>query len=393
MKRPATRTVHPPRRKEGRTTPAAPPLDFSTAHFVPDLGTLDDLQQGRLDDGYYRRYGHRNARELEGAVAELEAPGDRKVGALACASGMSAVVALFWGLLEAGSHVVCGRDVYGGTYGFLARHASRLGIATTFVESTPAAVRAALRRETRAVAVETITNPLMTVPDLPGIVKAAGGVPVFVDNTFATPVLARPLEHGAAVSWHSGTKYLCGHADAMSGVIVAAEDRIRRMRSLLSQTGGAVSPMDAWLTLRGIRTLDVRVRRASAVALELAGRLSKSRQVSRVHYPGLKSSPSHATAKRLLDGAHGGMLSFELKGGLASVRKFVDALELVRLLPSLGDVETTITHPARTSHAYLSPAERAAAGVTDGLVRVSAGLEDPEDLWADLDQALKRSTT
>ena len=304
---------------------------------------------------------------------------------------MSACLALFWSQLPAGSHVVCGREIYGGTWSFLSKHAPRLGIATTFADSTPAAIRAAIRPGTAAVVVETITNPLMRVPDVPAIVKAAGRVPVFVDNTFATPALARPLEWGARALWHSATKYLGGHADALAGVVVAPRADAARIRSLSTGIGGTISPLDAWLVVRGLRTLDVRVRRASENALELARWLEKQKAVRAVHYPGLASSPDRAMARRLLDGASGAMLSFDLRGGVPAVGKFVRALERVRLLPSLGDVQTTISHPAKSSHAYLTAAERAGVGVTDGLIRVSTGIEDIQDLLADFGQALKRS--
>ena len=387
----ATLAVHPPAIPPARTIPAAPPLDLSSAWFVPDLDTLHDLQYGKLRDGYYRRAGHPNARQLEGAVLALEAPDTGAWDAVALSSGMSACTALFWSLLPAGSHVVCGREIYGGTWSFLSKHAPRLGIDVSFVDSTPAAVRAAIRPGTGAVVVETITNPLMRVPDVPAIVKAAGSVPVFVDNTFATPVLATPLAWGARAVWHSATKYLGGHADALGGVIVAPQGDAARIRSLSYGIGGTIGPLDAWLVVRGIRTLDVRMRRAGDNAMEVARWLERRRDVRAVHYPGLASSPDRATARRLLDGGFGAMLSFELRGGLAAAKKFVRALERIRLLPSLGDVQTTVSHPARSSHAYLSPAERAAVGVTDGLIRVSTGIEDVDDILADLGQALNRS--
>src|SRR5687767_1786844 len=242
----ATRAVHPPSQPAARTIPAAPPLDLSSAWFVPDLDTLDALQHGRSRDGYYRRYGHPNARQLEGAVEALEAEPE-KWDAVAFSSGMSACTAMFWAMAPAGSHVVCGREVYGGTYSFLRNHAPRLGIEVTFVDSTPAAVRAAIRPGTAAVVMETITNPLMRVPDLPAIIKAAGRVPVFVDNTFASPVLARPIEWGARAIWHSATKYLGGHADALGGVVVLPRQEAVRLRSLTSGIGGVISPLDAWL--------------------------------------------------------------------------------------------------------------------------------------------------
>jgi cystathionine beta-lyase/cystathionine gamma-synthase len=393
MRRPAIATlaVHPPRVLAGRTLPAAPPIDLSSASFIPDLDMLFGLAHGTRTDGYYRRYGHPNARQLEGAVAALEAPGSGAWDAVAFSSGMTATVTLFWAMLPAGSHIVCGREIYGGTWSFLTNHAPRLGITATFVDSTPEAVRAAIGRDTRAVVVETITNPLMRVPDVPGIVKAAGRVPVFVDNTFATPVLARPLEWGARAIWHSATKSLGGHADALAGVVVAPRADAARLRGLSATIGGTVAPLDAWLVVRGMRTLDVRVRRAGANALEVASWLERQRGVKSVNYPGLKSSPDRATARRLLDGGFGAMLSFEVRGGIAATKKFVRALERIRLMPSLGDVQTTVSHPARSSHSYMSPAQRAAAGVTDGLIRLSTGIEDVRDILADLGQALQRS--
>jgi len=392
-RRPGTGTlaVHPPTIRPGRTLPAAPTIDLSSAYFVPDLDTLSSLHHGKFTDGYYRRYGHPNGRQLEGAMTALEAPADGSWESVALSSGMTAAVTLLWALVPSGSHVVCGRDIYGGTYSFLSNHAARIGLTATFVDSTPEAVRAAIRPETGAVIVETITNPLMRVPDLPAIIRAAGKVPVFVDNTFATPILARPLKWGARAVWHSATKYLGGHADALGGVVVTTRADAARVRSLATAVGGSIGPLDAWLVVRGIRTLEVRVRRAGANALAIASWLSRQRSVTRVNYPGLASSPDRAIARRLLDGGFGAMLSFEIRGSLAAAKRFVVALERIRLLPSLGDVETTISHPARSSHAYLSPRERADAGVTDGLIRLSAGIENIEDTLADLGQALKRS--
>jgi len=386
-----TLAVHPPTIRPGRTIPAAPTIDLSTAYFVPDLDTLTSLHQGKFTDGYYRRYGHPNGRQLEGAVAALEAPEAGECEGVALSSGMTAAVSILWALVPPGAHVICGRDIYGGTYSFLSNYASRIGLTATFVDSTPAAVRAAIRPGTGAVIMETITNPLMRVPDLPGIIRAAGKVPVFVDNTFATPVLARPLEWGARAVWHSATKYLGGHADSLGGVVVASRADAARIRSLATAVGGSIGPLDAWLVVRGIRTLEIRVRRAGANALAIASWLSRQRSVTRVNYPGLASSPDRAIARRLLGGGFGAMLSFEIRGGLPAAKRFVVALERIRLLPSLGDVETTISHPARSSHAYLSPRERAEVGVTDGLIRLSAGIENVEDTLADLGQALKRS--
>jgi len=234
------------------------------------------------------------------------------------------------------------------------------------------------------VAIETVSNPLVRVPDFLRIAKACKkvGALLVVDNTFATPFLCRPLEWGADVVFHSGTKFLNGHGDAVSGVVASSGRRIELLRKFAAGIGAGVSPMDAWLTLRGLKTLGLRIERASANAEKVADFLRRQRKVSKVHYP----KPT-----RYLKPRRGAMLSFELRGGLKSASRFVKACRLIRLVPSLGDVTTTMTHPGRSSHAYLSPAERASLGVVDGLIRLSTGIEDIDDILGDLAQALSKA--
>ncbi len=363
----ATKTVHVVRDQRGATEPIAPSISVASVHAFPDLDVLGDVSLGKRHEWFYRRYGHPNGRLLEEAVAGLEGAED----ALACASGMSAALVLFWATLKPGDHLVAAQDVYGGTYSFLKKHAPRLGIDVTFVPSDAAAFERALRPATKALFFETVTNPLMNRPDgkrLCAIGKRAHAR-VYVDNTFATPILARPLSWGADVVYHSGTKFLSGHGDAISGVIAGSKELIAAMRSLAISLGAIVSPLDAWLTLRGLRTLDVRVRKASENAKKVAAFLKRTKV--RVNYPG-----------------EGPMLSFELKN-LAAAKKFVARAKLIKLVPSLGDVATTISHPARSSHAYLSREEREAIGVHDGLIRVSVGIEDITDLVEDFKNALR----
>jgi methionine-gamma-lyase len=235
----------------------------------------------------------------------------------------------------------------------------------------------------KLVVIETISNPLIRVADQARIVKNAHkvGAKVVIDNTFATPILCRPLEWGADVVFHSGTKFLNGHGDATSGVIVGKAADIAAMRKFTILAGGVISPLDAWLMSRGIKTLQLRVERASKNAAELVRFLSKHRKVDRVNYP-----KPNKYLKPLL----GPMLSFDVKGGLKAADRFVRACRLIELVPSLGDVTTTSSHPARSSHAYLSPAARAAIGVTDGLIRISTGIEDIADILEDLSQALSK---
>ena len=363
----ATRTVHVVRDQHGATEPIAPSISLASVHAFPDLDVLGDVSLGKRHEWFYRRYGHPNGRLLEEAVAGLEGADD----ALACASGMTAALVLFWATLKPGDHLVAAQDVYGGTYSFLKKHAPRLGIEVTFVPSEAAAFERALRTSTKALFFETVTNPLMNRPDGRRIcaIGRRAGARVYVDNTFATPVLAQPISWGADVVYHSGTKFLSGHGDAISGVVAGPKDLIASMGSLAISLGAVISPMDAWLTLRGLRTLDVRVRKATANAKKLAAFLKRSKV--RLNYPG-----------------DGPMLSFELKD-IAAAKRFVARAKLVKLVPSLGDVATTMSHPARSSHAYLSREEREAVGVRDGLIRVSVGIEDVADVIEDFKNALR----
>lgn len=357
--------------------PLAPHITVSSVYAFPDLDALLEAAQGKRDQGFYRRYGHPNARMLETCVRDLEGGED----ALACGSGMSTAMALFWTTLQRGDHLVAARDIYGGTYAFLQKEFGKLGVDVTFCESDPASVEAAMRPTTRAVFLETITNPLMRAPELPKIVEIAHrrGALAMVDNTFATPVHCRPLEQGVDVVYHSGTKFLGGHGDAVSGVLVGRADLVKRARKFAIGIGAVISPLDAWLTLRGVKTLGVRVERASSNADALAKRLARHSKVRRVHRA--KPRPWLASG--------GPMWSFDA-GSLQAADRFLRACRLVQLAPSLGDVSTTTSHPARSSHAYLSPEERRKVGVTEGLIRVSTGIEDVADLLDDFEQALKK---
>jgi methionine-gamma-lyase len=314
---------------------------------------------------------------LEETVAALEGAPE----ALACASGMSAVAAIYQALCREGDRVVASRELYGGTYAYLQKELPRMGVQVDFV--APGELPGAIREGTRAVAIETISNPLIGVADFDRVSRAAkkAGAVLVVDNTFATPILCRPFEWGADLVFHSGTKFLNGHGDATSGVIVGPAPILEPMRRYTILAGGVISPMDAWLTLRGLKTLGLRVERASENAAGIAKFLSRHRRVRKVFYPG---------PTKYLKPHRGPMLSFEVAGGLRGADRFVRACRLIELAPSLGDVTTTTSHPARSSHAYLSPQERSAIGVTDGLLRVSTGVEDLPDILEDLSQALSK---
>jgi cystathionine beta-lyase/cystathionine gamma-synthase len=381
MKKPGRATIatHSTREVESLSEPLSPPLHLASVHRFDDLDVLLDAYRGKKSPWtFYRRFGHPNGRLLEETMAALEGTDD----ALATGSGMSAVATIFLALAGKGDRVVASRDLYGGTFAYLRKHIGKSGAEAAFVRSED--VASEIARGARIAVVETISNPLVKTADLAPIAKACrkAGALLIVDNTFATPFLCRPAEWGADVVFHSATKFLNGHGDATGGVICARRDLVATMRGFASGVGTTISPMDAWLTLRGLKTLGLRVERASRNAAALAGFLARHPKVRSVNYP---------AASKYLKPARGAMLSFELKGGLRAAARFVKACRLIELVPSLGDVTTTSTHPARSSHAYLSPAERAELGVTDGLVRISTGVEDVADILEDLRQALAKA--
>ena len=340
-------------------------------------------------EGYvYSRYENPTTAALEALMADLEGG----VEAMATASGMGAIASVLLGMASAGDHLLLQRDLYGGTFSLASVVATRLGIGTSFVDATdPIAVKEALRPRTRAVYVETIANPTMTVADLPAVAAVArdAAVPLVVDNTVASPYLCRPIEHGATVVVHSATKYLGGHNDVVGGVAVFADRELhQRAWKTLLDIGASADPFAAWLLLRGIKTLPVRMDRHGHNAARVAGLLSAHPRVERVYWPGLADHPTHEVALRVLEG-FGGMLSFDLEGGRDAGRRFIEATKVARLAASLGGVETLLAHPASTTHRQLDAAALAAAGIGEGMVRMSVGLEDAADLLEDLESALE----
>jgi cystathionine gamma-lyase len=323
---------------------------------------------------------------LEGCLAALE--GGRH--ALAFASGLAATDAVLHHL-SAGDHVLFSDDVYGGTFRLFDKVFRRHGLTFDAVDMTdPSRVARALRPETRLVWIESPTNPTLKLVDLAAVagIARAHGARTVVDNTFATPCFQRPLEHGVDIVVHSTTKYLNGHSDVVGGAVVTADDDLHARLAFLQNAVGAVpSPMDAFLVLRGLKTLPVRMERHAANALALARFLEAEPQVERVIYPGLPSHPQHALARRQMSG-FGGMLSFVLRGGLPAATAFLRAVRIFACAESLGGVESLIEHPAIMTHASVPAATRAALGISDGLIRVSAGIEAVEDLRDDLARGL-----
>ncbi len=335
----------------------------------------------------YTRLGNPTIAALEECVAKLEGG----CGAIGTATGMAAVSTVFLALLRAGDHVVGTHPLYGPSRGLLEAYFSRLGVTSTFVGAADtAAIAAAVRPETRLVYVETPANPNLDLVDLAAAARAAhqAGVPLVVDNTFAGPHLQRPLEHGADIVLHSMTKSLNGHSDVVAGIVVAKEPKhLVALTDAARTFGFTMDPHQAWLVLRGIRTLGMRVERAQANAQALAAWLETHPAIEWLRYPGLPSHPQHELARRQMDGP-GSVIAFELRGGVEAGRLLMDSVKVITLAVSLGGIESLIEHPASMTHSKVPAEEQRRQGSTPGLVRLAVGCEDVEDLRADLEQAL-----
>jgi methionine-gamma-lyase len=353
-----------------------------------------DAQQGAnrfagKEGGYiYTRIGNPTTDALEENVAQLE----NGFGATAMASGMGAISTVYLALLSSGDHVVSTDSVYGPSRGLMEKHMSRFGVESTYVDTSDLDnLRRAMRANTKLVYVESPSNPAMAVTDLAAaaeIAHAAGALLV-VDNTFASPHLQKPLDLGADVSLHSVTKFINGHADVVGGIVVAKTEALhKQIRAMLIILGANMDPHQSYMVSRGLKTLALRVERAEENARKVASWLEARPQVAWVRYIGLPSHPQHDLARRQMTG-FGSMISFELKGGLEAGRVLMDHVQLAGLAVSLGGVETLISHPASMTHAGMAREDRLAAGISDGLVRLSVGIEDLDDILADLEQALE----
>jgi cystathionine beta-lyase/cystathionine gamma-synthase len=382
---PATVCARAPSPAFSTSRPLVPPLDLSVVYCPADLDHVDALSDGKAEGFIYARDGHPNAAQLAGKMAQLEGA----EAGLVCASGMGAIASVFLSLLSQTDHALVAKGVYGKTTALVTRQLPRWGIDHDFFDAADvSSLRSRLTPKTRVVFVETLSNPLLRVADLDGLAEAAGdaGVPLVVDNTFA-PLLCRPIERGATLVAHSATKMIGGHSDLTLGVLVGPRayiDPIRIVASTLGQTG---NPFESWLALRGLATLSVRMERASRTALELAEHFEAHRKIHRTFYPGLESHPEFALAARLLEGGSGAMVTIDL-GSRARAEAFIRNLASIPFAPSLGDVQTTLSHPATTSHRGQDEAQLALQGMTAGMVRISVGLEDPEDLWTEFCQGL-----
>jgi cystathionine gamma-lyase len=371
-----TLAIHAGQRPDPTTGAVMTPVYLTSTYVQPSPG---------VHKGYeYSRTQNPTRHALQDCLAALEGG---KHG-LAFASGLAATDCVLH-LLDAGDHVVASDDVYGGTFRIFDKVFRRLGITFDYVDMSDARnVARALRRETKLVWIESPTNPMLKIVDLAEVARISKGhgARTVVDNTFATPYLQRPLEHGIDVVAHSTTKYLNGHSDVIGGALVTSDPELHdRLKFLQNAVGGVPSPLDSFLVLRGLKTLHVRMDRHGENALAIARWLERHPQVERVTYPGLASHPQHALAKRQMSG-FGGMLTFVVRGGLEAARRFLEAVEIFACAESLGGVESLIEHPAIMTHASVPADTRAKLGIDDGFIRISAGIEKVDDLLADLER-------
>jgi cystathionine gamma-lyase len=378
----ATRVIHGGQRPDPLTGAVMPPIYATSTYVQSSPG---------VHKGYEYSRTHNPTRDaLQASLANLEGG----AAAFAFASGMAASATLLE-LLDAGSHIVAMHDLYGGSYRLFENVRKRsAGLSVSFVDlSDPKALEAALRADTRLIWVESPTNPLLKLVDLSAVAAIARRRRILTvcDNTFATPYLQRPLEHGFDIVMHSTTKFLNGHSDSIGGaaVVRAGSELTERIGYLQNALGAVPGPFDSFLTLRGIKTLALRMERHCANALAIARFLEDHRAIERVYYPGLPSHPQHALAQRQMTGGHGGIVTAVLRGGLEAARRTLERCHLFSLAESLGGVESLIEHPAIMTHASLPPAMRDALGIGAGLIRLSVGVEDVEDLKAELHAALE----
>lgn len=374
-----TRAIHVGSERDPQTGAVVPPIHVASTFVQHHAGEWREFD--------YARSGNPTRKALETTLASLESG----CGGLAFASGMAATHCATM-LLSSGDHILAGSDIYGGSYRLFHKIVNRAGIDISLAPATNlAAFEAAIRPNTKLIWIESPGNPLMSITDIAAIAQIAKrhGCLLGVDNTFATPVLTRPLELGADIVMHSATKYFGGHSDALGGALVVKDPELfKRLYFVQNATGAVLGPFDSFLVSRGLKTLELRVREQSRTAQQLADWLTKDKRVRRVLYPGLISHPGHEIAARQMDGGYGAMLTFELDGDFAKTKRVVEATHLFQLAVSLGAVESLIEQPASMSHASYDPAARAQHGISDGLIRLSVGLEDFDDLRDDLSQAL-----
>lgn len=367
----------------GVSAPLVPPLYQSSVYTLPDLDSLDAIMEGEAPGFIYARDGHPNARQLAAKLAEVEGAS----WAMVTSSGMSAISAIVLATIQQGSRIVASNRLYGRTINLFEQELARFGVQTVFVDTNDLdQVRQALQTPTRMLFVETISNPLLRVADLKALTRLCREFDCLfvVDNTFATPVMVRPVELGAEFAMESLTKMIGGHADITLGLVAGRDDYLQEVSQSISIWGLASNPFDCWLAERGLTTLVLRMKTAMDNALAVAHWLTEQKLVTRVIYPGLPDHPDHGIASELFWGGFGHMLCLEIAGGRAGVNRFLKRSPAIPFSPSLGNTTTTLSHPATTSHRHVSIAEKNRQGISDGLVRISVGCEDLEQIKAQM---------
>lgn len=371
----------------GRSAPLVPPLYQSSVYTLPDLDALDQIVNAESPGFIYARDAHPNARLLAKELADLE----HASWAVVCSSGMAAISAAILALTQQGDRVVASNRLYGRTTQFLGQELTRFGVQTAFVDSADLdEIRKALAAPAKVLFVETLSNPLLRLVDIEALAKLAQerNCMLLVDNTFATPVLTRPLDIGAGMVVESLTKMIGGHSDVTLGLLCGRGDWLTQVSQVVSIWGLASNPFDCWLASRGLATLELRMRAACANAARLADWLAEQRGILRVVYPGRPDHPDHHLAQRVVGGTFGNMLCFELEGGRDAVNRFLRKATGIPFSPSLGHTHTTCSHPGATSHRYVSPAERKRQGISDGLIRLSVGVEEVTQIQEEIKRGL-----
>ncbi len=385
----STRAIHAG--NEWNTSNAlTPPIVQSSTFRLDTCADGADAAAATAPEAFYTRWGNPTTKQFETILADLE----RSEAALAFSSGMGAISALVLSLVEKGDHVLIGRSIYSGVHELVCNILPRFGVDSTSVDSSNLdEVRSAIRPESKFLIFESPTNPTLEIADIAALAEICreAGVLSVVDNTFATPYNQNPIALGVDVVAHAATKAIGGHSDVTAGVICSRREIVDAAWPFLKIFGACISPFEAWLLIRGIKTLPLRVERQNANALAVARYLVEHEKIERVYYPGLQSHPNHELASRQMRG-FGSMVSFDLRGGKETGARFAEALELIQIAVSLGGAETIISHPASMSHASLNDETLRKAGLPPGLLRLSLGVEDAADLIADLDEALAKTT-
>ncbi len=375
--------------REYAAVPEVLPVYMTSVFAFDDVKSVDDIYEGEADGFVYARMAHPN----NDAAAQALAIADGAEAGAVFSSGMSAIILSILSLVSAGDHIVSSPVLYGGVRDFLEHELARFGVEVTFVSfADPKEVEKVIRPNTKILYTETISNPLMEVVDFPGIAALAHdhGAYFLIDNTFASPIVAKPVKFGADLVLYSATKYLGGHSDLVGGAVTGSKDLVNGVKKKLTLYGSTLGAMESWLLARSLRTLSLRVARQSQNALKVAEFLESHEEVERVYYPGLSSAPDHALAESLFEnGLYGGMLSADIKGGEAAATAVVNHLGFIKYVPSLAGTATSVSYPAKTSHRAYAPEELKKAGISTGQLRFSIGIEEPEDIIAQLEAALR----